>query len=247
MDVRVIYDNPASGVWNMAMDEALLETVCTAGETGWLRFYRWDQPTLSLGYFQRHSDRQQHPPSSRCPIIRRSTGGGAIIHADELTYSLCIPATSHLDQWSKTLYLALHETFIEELEARGIRARICGPTANDSADKEPFLCFLRRADADILLGEHKIGGSAQRRRQHGLLQHGSILLRSTSASPELAGIEDISGICIDPWELAQRWAQRVSRRLQWRLTRTDLDEQIIQHARQWSQKRFGQGNWTYKR
>ena len=247
MDVRLIYHPPASGAWNMAVDEALLELVCNTAQTGWLRFYRWEQPTLSVGYFQQHADRQQHSPSLCCPLVRRSTGGGAIIHAEELTYSLCVPLASHLDQRSQGLYQAVHETFIEELASRGIPARICGETCSASVDKEPFLCFLRRSDFDILVGGHKVVGSAQRRRRLGLLQHGSVLLRSTCESPELAGIEDISGTCIDPWELARRWSRRIAARLQLRLDTVDLGDEVVQLARQWSERRFAREDWVCRR
>jgi lipoate-protein ligase A len=247
MDVRLIYHPPASGVWNMAVDEALHEMTCKTGQTGWLRFYRWEQPTLSLGYFQQHTDRQQHPPSLSCPLVRRSTGGGAILHAEELTYSLCVPLASHLDQRSQGLYQAVHETFIDELASRGIPARICGENNGTPVDKEPFLCFLRRSDFDILLGGHKVVGSAQRRRRLGLLQHGSVLLRSTRQSPELAGIEDISGICMDPWELARRWSHRIADRLQLRMDTVEFGDEVLQLARQWSAKRFAREDWACRR
>jgi lipoate-protein ligase A len=247
MDIRLIYHPPASGAWNMAVDEALLEMTCQTGQIGWLRFYRWEQPTLSLGYFQQHTDRQQHSPSLCCPLVRRSTGGGAIIHAEELTYSLCVPLASHLDQRSQGLYQAVHETFIDELASRGIPARICGTTERTPVDKEPFLCFLRRSDFDILLGGHKVVGSAQRRRRLGLLQHGSVLVRSTSESPELVGIEDISGDRMDLWELAERWSQRIAARLQLRLDPAELGDDVVQLARHWSSKRFARRDWVCRR
>jgi lipoate-protein ligase A len=247
MDVRVIYDRPASGAWNMAVDEALLETVSESDHDGWLRFYRWEEPTLSLGYFQRHGDRQRHPPSRDLPTIRRSTGGGAIIHAEELTYSFCIPVVSNRDDRASAFYFAFHETFIEELASRGVQARICGEPERVQVVEEPFLCFLRRAEADVLLGEHKIGGSAQRRRRDALLQHGSMLLRSTIASPELAGVEDISGVVIDPSELAERWAGRIATRFRLRLHTSELGESEAKLAESWQKKRFGQETWTLKR
>jgi lipoyl(octanoyl) transferase len=231
----------------MAVDESLLELVCQGGQTGFLRFYRWQQPTLSLGYFQRHADRHDHPPSRNCPMVRRATGGGAIVHAHELTYSLCIPLNSHWDKRSRTLYRVVHEALIEEFGSRGIQAKICGENSPRPLDKEPFLCFLRRTDADILLAEHKIAGSAQRRRGLGLLQHGSVLLRVAHESPELAGIEDISGVCVDPSELARCWSQRIAARLQWRLQLADLGEDLSGLARRWAETRFGREEWICKR
>ena len=76
----------------MAVDEALL---LDAAENGiaTLRFYEWSEPTLSLGYFQRYDDRYSHAASRDCAIVRRQTGGGAILHDRELTYSLTLPAS----------------------------------------------------------------------------------------------------------------------------------------------------------
>src|SRR5687767_6703039 len=87
---RLIIDPPAEGSWNMAVDEALLESAADSGEIT-LRFYEWSRATLSLGYFQSHAERSGHTASLACPMVRRSTGGGAIVHDQELTYSLVVP------------------------------------------------------------------------------------------------------------------------------------------------------------
>src|SRR4051812_36941289 len=87
---RVLFDPPAEGAWNMAVDEALGEA---AAETkiATLRFYGWSRPTLSLGYFQKHDERVAHVGSAGCELVRRASGGGAIVHDRELTYSLALP------------------------------------------------------------------------------------------------------------------------------------------------------------
>ena len=87
---RLIIDPPAAGSWNMAVDEALLRS---AGESRQLtlRVYQWEQPTLSLGYFQAHERPAEHAASQPCPVVRRATGGGAIVHDREITYSLTAP------------------------------------------------------------------------------------------------------------------------------------------------------------
>src|SRR3954464_5256758 len=81
---------PPDGAWNMALDEALLHRAETDGMAT-LRFYGWREPTLSLGYFQQHADRALHPASENCTLIRRASGGGAILHDRELTYSIALP------------------------------------------------------------------------------------------------------------------------------------------------------------
>jgi len=86
---RLIVDRPAPGAWNMAVDEALLDAAVEQGVAA-LRFYQWSEPTLSLGYFQRHADRDSHAASHDCTLVRRQSGGGAILHDRELTYSLTL-------------------------------------------------------------------------------------------------------------------------------------------------------------
>ncbi|HEY1784986.1 MAG TPA: lipoate--protein ligase family protein, partial [Pirellulales bacterium] len=87
LDCRLLVDAPASGAWNMAVDEALVDDAAERG-TCWLRFYGWSEPTLSLGYFQGHAERLVHRPSRHCPLVRRASGGGAILHDAEITYCL---------------------------------------------------------------------------------------------------------------------------------------------------------------
>jgi lipoate-protein ligase A len=247
MEIRLIFDRPAAGDWNMGMDEALLQSVGRAGQGGCLRFYLWNEPTLSLGYFQRHADRTLHPPSRDCPMVRRSTGGGAIIHAAELTYSFVVPVKRHRDERTSELYLTFHQALIEELASRSISSTLCGKSTSQFRDCEPFLCFLRRAEADVLSEGHKVAGSAQRRWRLGLLQHGSILLKTTPKSPELAGIEDLSGRSVDAFELAERWANRIGERLKLPLRLDRPTDEEILSAERWVQDKFSHQDWNFKR
>ena len=88
---RLFLDGAAAGGWNMAADELLLEQASDTGQAS-LRIYSWSEPTLSLGYFQSHADRQTHAPSRDCRLVRRRSGGGAILHEHEITYALAIPS-----------------------------------------------------------------------------------------------------------------------------------------------------------
>src|SRR5262245_57717493 len=89
-EIRLLSDPPAPGAWNMAVDEVLLTAAAASGQAT-LRFYTWNEPTLSLGYFQAAADRQQHAASLACTLVRRASGGGAILHDRELTYSVALP------------------------------------------------------------------------------------------------------------------------------------------------------------
>ncbi len=117
---RLLLDAPASGAWNMAVDEALLEAAAEGQST--LRFYRWAEPTLSLGYFQTYGDRFQHEASRGCAAVRRPSGGGAILHDRELTYSLAVPERHPLAANRLRTYRAVHQALIAALGRWGIEA-----------------------------------------------------------------------------------------------------------------------------
>lgn len=247
MECRLIIDEPAPGAWNMALDEALLESAGRAGQGGCLRFYAWNEPTVSLGYFQNWADRQQHVPSRHCPLVRRSTGGGAIVHDLELTYSFTIPIKANTQSDLTVYYRAWHESLIEELAQRGVGASLCLAPQRRPRDQESFLCFQRRADRDVLIGDNKIAGSAQRRHGGALLQHGSLLLRRSTAAPELAGIAELAAVVLDPKALAVCWAQRVAARLGFTLRAATPSDQEMVAAQRIRGSRYAQSGWTTRR
>ncbi|MCA9268810.1 MAG: hypothetical protein KDA41_10090, partial [Planctomycetales bacterium] len=108
---RLIASEPCSGAMNMALDEALLESAAEASSAT-LRIYQWSRPTLSLGYFQAAADRAGHVASRDCDLVRRQSGGGAILHDRELTYSLVLPADVAAAQPHTHWYDAAHQALI---------------------------------------------------------------------------------------------------------------------------------------
>jgi len=206
-------DAPGSGPWNMAVDEALLEWVAAEGQPVW-RFYRWDGPTLSLGYFQQPDERQEHRASANCPAVRRLTGGGAIVHDFELTYSVVVPTGHPLARHRDLLYQVVHGTLVETLAGLGIHAELHpGILAAPGPTPEPFLCFHRRAPGDVVVQGVKVAGSAQRRRRGAVLQHGSVLLAASPAAPELPGLAELLDRPVPGEELANAWLGPLARRL----------------------------------
>ena len=238
MDARLIVDPPASGTWNMAVDEALFQVTQESRQIT-LRFYQWQEATLSLGYFQAATDRDSHLPSRACPLVRRSTGGGAIIHDRELTYSLVAPLADDRSATSQQLVRIVHQSLIATLGEFGVAARfgegsdvqnsdlaelesaknpIASPPNLNSVRQslsrtEPFLCFQRRAADDVFIGEHKVAGSAQRKLHRTLLQHGSVLLMRSIAAPELPGISDLTPSAISANALADAWTKHLTKAL----------------------------------
>ncbi|MBX7166716.1 MAG: hypothetical protein K1X74_10255 [Pirellulales bacterium] len=238
-DCRLFRDPPLAGAFNMALDELLLDEVSAgsgptrgAGQPGaaepgpqaplpaW-RFYQWAEPTVSLGYFQHHDERTQHGPSAACALVRRPTGGGAIVHDAELTYSFVVPAGHPLAGDAMSLYRAIHGTLIETLASLDVPAEMSAIATEGPAAEQPFLCFERRAVGDVLLGGAKIAGSAQRRLADAVLQHGSILLRASVAAPNVPGIAELTGRELPVAELIDRWQTGLAAALavRWQIAR----------------------------
>ena len=176
--IRVLQDPPLDGPTNMARDEALMIQVGEAKSPPTLRLYQWDPPTISLGYFQRYAEFESLPaPAGELAVVRRLTGGGAILHDLELTYSLTVPIDHRLVVDSPNrLYELAHDAVTAVLEALDLTAARCGFTDDSGPSRGPFFCFERRHAFDVLVGTDKIAGSAQRRTRRAVLQHGSIIL-----------------------------------------------------------------------
>jgi lipoate-protein ligase A len=246
MDQARLIDDPArEGSWNMAVDQALLASANSDGQVT-LRFYRWAPATLSLGFFQYAEQRREHSASSNCPLVRRTTGGGAILHDRELTYSLCVPCTNRLSDAHQELYLHVHGALIEALRDWGIEASLHAGRERTS-QSAPFLCFQRRSPGDIVLSGVKICGSAQRRLNAAILQHGSILISGSEHAPELPGVREASGLDVPVDLLQRRLTERLGQRLQLDFLPSHLYEREQFISQEIQQKQFAQHDWNYRR
>jgi lipoate-protein ligase A len=194
---------------NMGVDAALLEL---AGDPV-LRLYGWRPHALSLGYFQRIEDAPAGLRDAGLPVVRRMTGGGAILHAYELTYALVLP----LDHpWVRGLpvgdsYHRIHEAVLDAL--RSLRVPATTRAAPGSDAERPFLCFSRTAETDLAVDGRKLLGSAQRRTRTHLLQHGSLLIRSHPLQPKTASLSDALGQEVDPADVAAALEAAFAKRL----------------------------------
>jgi len=173
------------GARNMALDEALMRSALDR-KVASLRFYTWAEPTLSLGYFQKHTERLPD-----VAWVRRPTGGDAILHHHELTYCLALPAGP---PWhtSESWLCRMHHAIALALRQFGVetQAVACG----QGQRLGPFLCFQHQTPADLRIAGHKVVGSAQRRPHGAMMQHGSILLRTSPHAAQLPGITDLTGV-----------------------------------------------------
>lgn len=184
---QIVEPVPNSGAWNMAVDQALLQSAFENG-IATLRWYSWE-PTASLGYFQSETELQNDSRLANLPHIRRLSGGGTLVHDQELTYSLTLPPSQSLITRPIELYRIVHQCIAAELSSRGANAMLRGVTVKNR--KEPVLCFAREDEHDLVLNRHKILGSAQRRRRGAILQHGGLLLAASSVTPELLGLRNL--------------------------------------------------------
>ncbi len=243
---RLLVDPPANGAWNMAVDEVLWEWPAESGAWG-LRLYRWSEPTLSLGYFQAYEDRRTHGPSATCPVVRRMSGGGAIVHDAELTYALAVPANHRAARLRQRLYEAVHESIVALLAEWGIEGRChAGPAMSGSAGP-PFLCFQRRSPGDVVVGGVKVAGSAQRRSAGAVLQHGSLLLARSPAAPELPGLCELAGRQLDVEQIIAAWLPRLSGRLELDCRDVPLSLEQRQRATRLAADKYGSETWTRRR
>ena len=172
---RLIYDTPTNGAVNMAVDAAILHAVSEGRVPPTLRLYGWNPPCLSLGYGQRVSDVDLERLAARgWEIVRRPTGGKAILHTDELTYSVALPIQHPLAVGG------VIESYREISKALVVALRHLGvdPSAERKTETEAMsaVCFETPSHYEITVNGKKLVGSAQVRRKDGVLQHGTLPL-----------------------------------------------------------------------
>ena len=242
---RLILSEPADGPTNMAIDAALLRRA--GDQTGpTLRFYSWANATLSLGYFQSVAERDGHPDSLAAPVVRRASGGGALIHDRELTYSLIVPAES-VPADSRRLYRLVHNAIRDACRDFGIRLERVADLELDPVPDTRFLCFQRRTDEDLLLHGYKVLGSAQRKERGGLLQHGGLLLTASPYAPQLPGLGDLADRVPSMEAIRQSLIEKLGAGLGSTWNIGELSDLEKNEAALELQTKFGCKAWTEKR
>lgn len=182
----MIVDGPGDAAWNMAVDAALLELASTPT----LRLYGWSPHAVSLGWFQRFDDFADLPPDA--VVVRRQTGGGAIHHGDELTFSLALDAAL-LPGVVAQSYVLLHDAVVRALAAVGVTCRRAGTGHPAAARPGNRWCFAEPTPEDLVTARGKLLGSAQRRlrgERPRVLHHGSLVLERPALTPFVAAVAD---------------------------------------------------------
>jgi lipoate-protein ligase A len=176
---RLLLHPPAHGAWNMAVDEAILEEAIGGKNTTTLRLYSWKPPCLSLGYAQPLSDIDlERLQAFRWDLVRRPTGGRAILHTDELTYSVIGPQSDpRLAGGVLESYQVLAQALLRSLRVLAVPAESSpNPALPAEAGGKGPVCFEVPSNYEITVDGKKLVGSAQARRREGVLQHGSLPL-----------------------------------------------------------------------
>lgn len=224
--LRVIFDGAMPAAWNMAVDETLLDG---AGPTDrvTLRLYRWRRPTVSLGYAQAWREGFDPIVGRRqgIALVRRVTGGRAVLHADELTYSIAGPADQGpLEGGIHATYRKVARGLVAGLRAFGVEAELVRGVARREA--VGGACFAARARHELVADGRKLAGSAQRRRAGRVLQHGSLPIgrpdprlwaalgpAGAMAAADSIGVAELTGVRPGWRELATTLAEAVAREL----------------------------------
>lgn len=173
---RLLIDSDSIGSWNMALDEALLQTVAEKQSLPTLRLYGWEPGTLSLGYAQPYSDvDEERLTAEKWGLVRRPTGGRGILHIDELTYSVTAPLDDPILSGSLLeSYRKISGALVHTLQLIGIQAAADREYDLSAANVVNPVCFETPSNYEITCQGKKLLGSAQARKYNGLLQHGAL-------------------------------------------------------------------------
>ncbi len=245
MELRVIYDTHHPAKWNMGLDEALLANLNLLGPT--LRVYGWAPPAVSIGYFQSMEEEVDVNVARQkgVDLIRRITGGGAVYHHYEITYSIVMepPRGSILES-----YHIINKGVIKALQSLGLDAKYQGIN-------------------DVVVGIKKISGNAQTRRYGGLLQHGTLLidvdpdemfeiLRVPEEKMKDKMIKNVKdrvtslkheGVDLEFEELSKILVAGFKDALGVSIYEDELPDEVYQYAHKLEADKYGSHSWNFRR
>ncbi len=263
---RLLITPPEHGVWNMAVDEALLEAVGRGLSLPCLRLYAWDPACLSLGYAQASMDIDQtRLQQLGWEWVRRLTGGRAILHTDELTYSVIAPPDEPRTSGSVLeSYQRLSAALLAALHLLKIPAVAHPIRLGENGQENGPVCFEVPSNYEIVVNGKKLIGSAQARRKDGVLQHGTLPLwgdlkritqglRFTDEQDRLeAGerllshavtVEEVLGIQVDWNQAAKAFIDGFKAELNLELVDDRLTEGEIKRAGQLVEEKYAHPSW----
>jgi lipoyl(octanoyl) transferase len=196
---RLLKTGGLPGALNMAIDQALLQLHELGQSPPTLRFYQWQPPAVSIGYFQQPEDiNLSHCSALGIDVVRRPTGGRAVLHQNELTYSLVAGTKEGIPSSLPKAYHQICQGLLAGLRLLGIEAQM---GKESLTGPPPELCFLRSSISDIVCQGKKFMGNAQMWSGSSLLQHGSLILEAQHETwANLLGInQDLKSVFKADW------------------------------------------------
>ena len=263
---RLITTPPARGAWNMAVDESILEHATRGDVLPTLRLFAWEPACLSLGHAQPFADVDTaRLKSYGWEVVRRMTGGRAILHTEELTYSVTGPANEpRLVGSILESYNRLAQALLAAVHDLGLPVEMKEGKADSSGQANP-VCFEVPSTYEITVKGKKLIGSAQARRKEGVLQHGSLpltgnlarivqaLVFTDEAARERAGqrllerattVKSVLGHAVD-WETAvQAFVRAFEAQLGLSFERGKLSESELVRAEELVNEKYAHPSWT---
>jgi lipoate-protein ligase A len=248
----------------MALDEALARRLPSGSAV--LRLYRWSRPTVSFGRNEPvravalEGVRRGPAASGKLDVVRRPTGGRAVLHDDELTYAVVAPVRTF--GGVREAYRRINVALAEALRALGAEVRVVA-SGNESGaggrvrplDAGP--CFQAPSTGEVVAGTRKLIGSAQARVGHALLQHGSIILSGdqtrlaevvpgADAFPQPATLSELVGP-VDPDDVVEAVARSLTRCFGGTGTESAYTPEEVDAARELAESKYGRAEWTWRR
>jgi lipoate-protein ligase A len=268
-DWRIIKSPALSGPENMAVDAAILESVEAGTCKPTLRLYRWSPPCLSLGFSQPAADVDlTRLKELEWDLVRRPTGGRAILHADELTYSICgLSSDPRLSGGVLASYKQLSQALALALLNLELPIQTQEKKHPDLDPNQP-ICFEFPSNFEITVQNKKIIGSAQARKGSGVLQHGSLPLkgditritqvliyenegeRKKSAADmqkRAATVKSAAGREISWDRAAEAFQEAFSRQLNLNLNPEDLTDQEKDAVKRFLHDQYDHPDWTFRK
>lgn len=265
---RLIRSAPGVGAWNMAIDEAILESVANKETPPTLRLYNWEPPCLSLGYAQPVGDVDLDALKNKSwHLVRRPTGGRAILHTDELTYAVIAPLEEpRVAGGVLQSYCRLAQALLLGLHLLGLPAQAKKEHNHPTGIRmDGPVCFEAPSNYEITVGGKKLIGSAQARRREGVLQHGALPLygditritqvlnfpnesRREQAAKRLSNHATTVQIILDKviaWEIAaDAFEKGFQQALQLDFQFTELTPSELHRASELVKEKYANNKWT---
>ncbi|MGQ0766081.1 MAG: lipoate--protein ligase family protein [Gemmatimonadota bacterium] len=260
MSWRLLFTEPLGGAENMAVDEVLLESAIATGRRT-VRVYSWRTPTVSFGRNQRVAGRFERVAFSAggLDVVRRITGGRALLHSREITYSVASPVRDSALRGDYDLITGL---LLRALRALGVNAAEAKAASRRNLDQKrsrrDLICFESPSRGELVVGGDKLSGSAQLRLAGAFLQHGSILIdddqnllaeampdaRTLPARPA-ATLRAALGRSIEPGEFASVLFREVRRSWDDSATEAELDPGELRRVGELVH-RYEDAGWTWE-